>query len=138
MPEWYVSYARGDDRTPEGRTREETSTTVCKAGYCVTRRAGLGDNISTFMNRSRVFEFLSDKYLRSPHCMFELSEVWRTSRQEGEAFLGRMRIYALSNIFKPTDWADWAIHWKQEHDALESRAQTSTLLLSLVSWGTDG
>jgi hypothetical protein len=31
---------------------------------------------------------LSDKYLRSPHCMFELSEIWRTSRHEEESLIG--------------------------------------------------
>ena len=50
------------------------------------RRIGQGD---------RVFVVLSDRYLRSPYCMFELSEVWRTSRAEGEAFLRRVRVYSL-------------------------------------------
>jgi internalin A len=136
MTEWYVSYAWGDDRTPEGRAREEIVDRLCEAakaqGYSILRDKdvmNLGDSISAFMRRigtvDRVFVILSDKYLRSPHCMFELSEVWRTSRQEGKAFLERVRIYALpdANIFRPTDRADWAIHWKQEHDALESRAR---------------
>jgi hypothetical protein len=134
-PEWYVSYAWGDDRTPEGRAREEIVDRLCEAakaqGYSILRDKhvmNLGDSISAFMRRigtgDRVFVLLSDKYLRSPHCMFELSEVWRTSRQEGGAFLERVRIYALpdANISTPTDWADWAIHWKKEHSALESRA----------------
>jgi len=135
VPEWYVSYAWGDDRTPEGQAREEIVDRLCEVakaqGHTILRDKevlSLGDSISGFMRRigtgDRVFVILSDKYLRSPHCMFELSEVWRTSRQEGKAFLERVRIYALpdANIFKPTDGADWAIHWKKEHDALESRA----------------
>jgi internalin A len=135
MPEWYVSYAWGDDRTPEGRAREEIVDRLCDAakarGHAILRDKevlSLGDSISAFMRRigtgDRVFVILSDKYLRSPHCMFELSEVWRTSRHEGKAFLERVRIYALpdANIFTPTDWMDWAIYWKKEHDALESRA----------------
>jgi internalin A len=135
-PEWYVSYAWGDDRTPEGRTREEIVDRLCEAGkaqgHIIQRDKdvlSLGDSISAFMRRigsgDRVFVILSYKYLRSPHCMFELSEIWRTSRQEGNAFLERVRIYALpdAKIFKPTDWADSAIYWKQEHDELESRAR---------------
>jgi hypothetical protein len=122
MPEWYVSYAWGDDRTPEGRVREEIVDRLCEAAkaqdHTILRdkdTLSLGGTISAFMRRigtgDRVFVILSDKYLRSPHCMFELSELWRTSRQEGKAFLERVRIYALrdANIFKPTDWADWAI-----------------------------
>jgi tetratricopeptide (TPR) repeat protein len=134
--EWYVSYAWGDDRTPEGREREEIVDRLCEAaksqGYSILSDKevmNLGDSISDFMRRigsgDRVIIILSDKYLRSPHCMFELSEVWRTSRQEGKAFLDRVRIYALqgANIFNPIDWANWAIYWKQEHDSLESRAR---------------
>jgi internalin A len=136
--EWYVSYAWGDDRTPEGRAREEIVDRVCEAAEAKDHTLlrdkdvlSLSDSISAFMRRigtgDRVFVILSDKYLRSPHCMFELSEVWRNSRQEERTFLQRVRIYALpdANIFKPTDSppADWAIHWKQEHDELESRAR---------------
>jgi internalin A len=73
----------------------------------------------------RIFIILSEKYLRSPYCMFELSEIWRTSRQDREEFVERVRIYALpdAKIFNPSDWADWAIYWKQEYDALETRAR---------------
>jgi internalin A len=133
--EWYVSYAWGDDHTPEGRAREEIVDRLCTAAAAQGNRIlrdkdvlSLGDRISTFMKRigrgDRVFVILSDKYLRSPYCMFELSEIWRTSQQEGESFLKRVRIYALpdAKFFQPRDWADWAIYWKREHDALESRA----------------
>jgi hypothetical protein len=135
MPDWYVSYAWGDDRNPEGRAREQIVDQLCNAaadrGYCILRDKdvlSLGDSISSFMRRigtgDRVFVILSDKYLHSPHCMFELSEIWRTSRQEGNAFLDRVRIYALpdAKIFKVTDCVDWAIYWKHEHDELERRA----------------
>lgn len=135
MPEWYVSYAWGDDRTPEGRQRAETVDRLCAAAEAKDRKIlrdrnvlNLGDSISAFMRRlgggDRVFVILSDKYLRSPNCMFELSEIWRTSRQEGPAFLGRVRVFALpdAKIWTPEDWADWAIHWKQRHDELQSRA----------------
>jgi len=26
-------------------------------------------------------------------------------------------------VWQPGDWVDWAIFWKQEHDALENRAR---------------
>jgi internalin A len=130
-----VSYAWGDDRTADGRAREEIVDRLCDGaaaqGHHILRDEdvlSLGDSISDFMRRlgagDRVFVIISDKYLRSPHCMFELSEVWRTSRQEGRVFLERVRIYAMPDvkIFEPTDWADWAIYWKEQHDALEGRA----------------
>ncbi len=56
--------------------------------------------------------------------MFELSEVWRTSRQEGKEFLDRVRVYALpdAQVFTPVDWANWAVYWKKEYKQLEGLA----------------
>jgi len=88
-----------------------------------------GDSISAFMRRlgagDRVFVILSEKYLRSPYCMFELSEIWRNCRQEGVAFRERVVVWALpdAQVWTPLEWTDWAIHWKQEHAALDNRAR---------------
>jgi internalin A len=133
---WYVSYAWADDRTPEGRAREAIVDRLCKEaearGHTILRDKevlSLGQSISRFMRRlgsgDRIFIILSDKYLRSPHCMFELSEVWRTSRQEEDTFLERVRIYALpdASIAEPTDWARLAIYWKQKYDSLDELAR---------------
>jgi hypothetical protein len=95
----------------------------------------LGDRISDFMRRlgeaDRIFVVLSDRYLRSSFCMFELSEIWRNSRQDPAAFLERVRIYNVDNvkIWEPEDWSDWAIFWKERHDALEEKARTNGLAI---------
>jgi internalin A len=136
MPEWYVSYAWGEDRTPDGRARERIVDDLCAAAVERNLRIqrdkevlGFGDSISRFMKRigagKRVFVILSDKYLHSPHCMFELSEIWRTSKQEGEGFLQRVRIYALpdAKIWSPVDRIDLAIYWKDQYEALDSRVR---------------
>ena len=93
-----------DGRTlPAGRAREAVVDELCadaeRRGIRILRdktTLGLGDRISAFMRRigqgDRVFVVLSDKYLRSPYCMFELSELWRTSQAEGEKFLRRVRV----------------------------------------------
>jgi len=142
LPEWYVSYAWGDG-TPEGRAREEVVDRLCAAATARGRRIlrdkevlGLGDSISGFMRRigagDHVFVILSDKYLRSPHCMFELSEVWRNSRQEGRAFLDRVCVFALpdARIWTSSDRIGWAVHWKRQHDELDalSRQHGATIL----------
>jgi hypothetical protein len=127
--EWYVSYAWGD-------ASDNTVDNLCAAaetrGLRILRdrdEIHLGQSISAFMRRigagDRIFVILSDKYLRSLYCMFELSEIWRTSKQEGRAFLKRVRVYALpdAKVWEPKDWVDWAIYWKQEHDTLENRAR---------------
>jgi internalin A len=136
-PEWYVSYAWGDDKTPEGRARHsaiEALRNEAKARNAILHIdkdvLGLGDSISAFMERiggaDRVFIILSEKYLKSPFCMFELSEIWRTSRQNNTRFLDRVRAIALpdATIFKALDRGKWAAHWKQEYEALDSLTKT--------------
>jgi hypothetical protein len=131
-PEWCVSYAWGED-TIEGRKHQAIVERFCAEaeaqGIRILRaqdEVGLGERISKFMKQlgrdDRVFVILSDKYLKSPFCMFELSEVWRTSRQEDEEFLRRICIYTLpcAKIWTPRDRAKYAIHWKQQHDELEA------------------
>jgi formylglycine-generating enzyme required for sulfatase activity len=129
----FVSYAWGDDLTPDGRAREAAVNALCAAaeahGIAILRdRTALrtGDSIFAFMRRigagDRIFVFLSEKYLRSPFCMFELSEIWRTSRQDGPAFLDRVRLYPLpdANYRTPQDWVQWSVYWKDRHDELDA------------------
>jgi TIR domain len=127
--EWYVSYARGD---ASNKIVDDLCTAAEARGLRIARdkdELGLGQSISAFMRRigagDRIFVVLSDKYLRSPFCMFELSEIWRTSKHEGSAFLKRVRVFALpdAKVWEPEDWVDWAIYWKHEHAALEKRAR---------------
>jgi len=65
------------------------------------RAAGLGES-AAFMRRigvgDRIFVIPSEKRLRSPYCTFELSEIWRTSRQEGETFLSWVRVYVVDEL----------------------------------------
>jgi len=54
--------------------------------------------------------------------MFELYEVWRTSRAEGEEFLRRVRVYSLldARVWTPLDRARRAAFWKRQHDEPEA------------------
>ena len=60
---------------------------------------GLGKSISKFMQRigraDRVFIVLSEKYLKSPYCMFELFEIWRNNRADSALFAERIRAFTL-------------------------------------------
>jgi internalin A len=131
-PEYFVSYAWGDT-TPEGLTCEAVVDRLCasaeRRGIVILRDKnllGLGKRISAFMQRlgegDRVFIVLSDKYLKSSFCMYELSEVWRNCRQDDEEFLSRVRVYTLptAKIWSPLERAQCAVHWKQESGKLEA------------------
>jgi internalin A len=129
--QYFVSYGWGDE-SAEGRGREAVVDRLCEAaeqrGLVILRDKkvlGLGDSISKFMQRlaggSRVFVVLSDKYLRSPYCMYELLEIWRRCSGEEEKFLDRVRVYIIpdTKIFSVTDRAQYAIHWQQEYDKVD-------------------
>ena len=60
---------------------------------------GLGEKLSRFMTslagQDRVFVILSDAYLRSENCMFELSEIWRLCQQDDARFHERVRMFRM-------------------------------------------
>jgi internalin A len=127
-PEYLVSYAWGDS-TPEGQKREAIVDQLCdaaaKRGILILRDKqvlGLGDSISKFMQRigggDRIFVILSDKYLHSANCMYELLEIWRRSEAAEEKFLERIKAYVLpgTKIFSLADRAQYAIYWQQEFE----------------------
>ena len=84
----------------------------------------LGERITPFMRRigagDRVFVILSEKYLHSPYCMFELLEIWRYSRGDEADFRRRVRIYALpdAKARTPIERIRLARDWKREHDEI--------------------
>jgi internalin A len=132
-PEWYVSYAWRDDKTPEGQAREELVDKLCSEAEARDihilrdkRDVRVGDSISDFMRRigtgDRVFVFLSDKYLHSPFCMYELLELWRTSKQDSATLRDRIRVYTLddADIWQPLSRLQVAAYWKKEYDKIDA------------------
>ena len=64
----------------------------------------------------RVFVVLSDKYLKSFNCMFELTEIWNYSRRNEEEFARRTRVYALPclNIYDDLVHEEYVTYWERE------------------------
>ncbi len=129
-PKYYVSYAWADPTDPG---RETTVDQACeeaeRRGITIIRdktTLKVGDSVSKFMKQIArgdvIFVFLSDKYLKSPWCMFELFEIWRVNRQDESEFLNRVRVYVLQDvkISAPSDRLKYAGFWKQQHDQLRS------------------
>jgi internalin A len=131
-PEYFISYAWGDI-TPEGRDHENAVDRICAGaearGITVLRDKkvlGLGDRISKFMQRlgsgDRIAIVLSSKYLESPYCMYELSEIWRNCRQDDAEFLKKIRIYTLpdAKIWTIEDRVERAIYWQTRRKRLKA------------------
>jgi internalin A len=99
-PKIYFSYAWGDDHeTGESREQivEELYESLKNDGYSVFRDkedSTYRDLISDMMKNIGKGKFIvvaiSDKYLKSPNCMFELYEIYRNSQLEKEKFLEKI------------------------------------------------
>jgi hypothetical protein len=130
-PKYYISYAWADPTDPD---REKIVDQACeeaqRRGITVIRdktTLKVGDSVSKFMSQIAqgdvIFIVLSDKYLKSPYCMFELFEIWRVNQQDETEFLKRVKVYALhdAKIRAPSDRLRYAGYWRTEHDALNAQ-----------------
>jgi internalin A len=93
-PEVFISYAWGDE-TPEGKIRAEVVDSLYSAlkegGFVPIRdrtHMRSGELISAFMRRltraDLVVAVISDKYLRSPYCMYEIYKLWQKSQGDAD------------------------------------------------------
>jgi internalin A len=86
----------------------------------------LGDRITRFMQllstQDRVFVILSDKYFKSPSCMYELFEIWRNMRGRDDDFLSCVRVYKMNDveIFSVKARATIAAFWKEQFAELDA------------------
>lgn len=131
---YYVSYAWADESDPWREAQvdkfcqlaEEKGIKIYRDKTSLIR----GDLISDFMKQigegARVFIFLSDKYLHSAYCMFELFEMWQNSRQNKVEFLSRVRFFTIdkARIWSPSDWLEYTQYWKKERDDLRKAIDT--------------
>jgi internalin A len=130
-PEVFVSYAWGDD-TEIGHRRGKVVDDVCAAlaGAGVTIRRDRdemkpGDLISEFMDRLAEGDFIvvviSDKYLRSEYCMYELFRIYRNCADKPERFQRKVIPLILPDAQLDTMAArlQRAIHWKKAQAEME-------------------
>ena len=141
-PRVAISYAWGD-KTPEGQQREALVDRLCaqaQARFAIRlwRDADVmkqGERISRFMGElaahDRIIVVLSDKYLKSEYCMFELSEIWRQARRDGDAFLARVTVWALpdARLHSILERLAIAKHWRDYFKALDQAVRKDPALL---------
>jgi internalin A len=91
--EVFISYAWGDE-TPEGKIRakavDRLQSALAEDGFLPVRdrdQIRPGERISAFIRRltraDLVVAVISDKYLRSPFCMYEIYRLWQ--KHQGDA-----------------------------------------------------
>jgi internalin A len=123
----YVSYKRGDD-TPKGKELDATVNRLMvdaqREGLRIDRDNDVlsyNESITEFMEKladgQRIFILLSEEYLLSPFCTFELAEIWRISQQDPTRFRNKVRVFSL-DCAKPIREIAGAkrywTHWKNE------------------------
>ena len=103
----FCSVSRGRRRLGEKEYRAPSVT----PGVALRPRTQEGD---------KVFIFISEKYLRSLSCMFELFAMWRRSAQKPNEFRRRVRFFTLDGvkIVEPEDWLESAGYWKAKRERL--------------------
>ena len=130
-PQVFVSYAWGDE-TAVGKERAKIVDNLCAAlaqqGVKVRRdhdEIRPGDLISEFMDRLVEGDFIlaviSDKYLRSEYCMYELFRIYRNCADKPERFLGKVIPLILpdANLDRLANRLQRAIYWTKQEDELK-------------------
>jgi len=130
--EYYVSYAWNDDRSPQGLERETKVNQLrvdarAREIHIIQDKFDMkfGDSITRFMDRigtaDRIFILLSDKYLKSEFCMYELNAIWIHARQDEDEFTDKVRIITLddADIWNIEGRAEYVAYWRDKVKSFE-------------------
>lgn len=121
----FISYAWGGERE---EIVNQIDQTLQKRGVKIIRDKrdlGYKGSISEFMERigrgNCVIVVISDKYLRSPNCMFELVEI-----AEGKQFHDRIFpiVLADADIYDPIKRIEYVRHWEIKRAELAEAMKT--------------
>jgi internalin A len=144
--EVFISYAWGDD-TPEGQIRAQVvdalTAALEKDGFAPVRdrdQIQSGERISAFIRRltraDLVVAVISDKYLRSPYCMYEIYKLWQKSQTDADDMLKRLVPIVLPEVkignFR--ERVPYLEHWSNEAQELEALIRRANLSPGSRSW----
>lgn len=124
----FISYAWGEETHEREAIVNQLDQSLQKRGIKIVRDKrdlGYKGSIGKFMERigegDCVIVVISDKYLRSKNCMFELVEI-----AEHKQFAERIFPIILSDakIYDPVDRIDYAQHWEKEKEKLNEKLRT--------------
>lgn len=129
----YFSYAWGD-KNEGGESREkivdDLYTSLINDGYNVVRdkvslgyRGLISDFIKDIGRGACIVVVISDKYLRSPYCMYELLEIYRKSGSEISQMKENIFPIVLGDakIYGPVELLEYVNHWKKKKAVLDEK-----------------
>ena len=133
-PEVFISYAWGSNESKQDKLREQFVDELCEAarkrGVKIVRdktHIELGELIKDFMikmashsKKNGIFVVLSEKYLQSIYCMYELHEIFRACGQKDSEFARRVRVWTLpdARIWSSEDRLSIAKMWHEKAQKL--------------------
>jgi tetratricopeptide (TPR) repeat protein len=142
QPEIFFSYAWGGEKEEYALALYEALQTE---GYQVEMdryEVAYRDRFTKFMERigrgAFIIVVISDKYLRSPYCMFELLEIYRKSNSE----LGEMaaKIFPVvmgdAGIYTDEGILAYTKYWRQKTNDLRNGMTDEMDLVDTVDFGT--
>jgi internalin A len=154
-PKIFISYAWGNVSRIVGCQRQQLVDTLCqRLGYesweVIRDKTAMypGDLISDFMksigDADLIVVVISDKYLRSPHCMAELYSIYQHAGAEKIDFLNHIIPLMLDDakFSSPLDRIKITEYWTQQFTALENSLrllgeQDFKLYRSMKKWSYD-
>jgi internalin A len=144
--EIFISYAWGDE-TPEGTVRSQVVdglyASLEKDGFRPVRdrdQMHAGDRISAFISQltraDLVVAVISEKYLRSTYCMFEIYRLWQRSQGDPDV-LGKILVpivlpeVKIGNLRERLPYLEY---WAGEAESLEAIVRNPKINPSRESW----
>ena len=135
-PRVAVSYSWKEEREGSNKGAVESFCKVlADSGINVIRdseRLKHGQCISNYMRDIGASDFLciflSDNYLRSPNCMYELLVAWQRSKDNADEFRERVKIWMMPgapSIQEPESRQEYRVYWQTERDRFAPIVQTS-------------
>ncbi len=125
QPEIFISYALGEGRE---EIVDQLYAKMIEKGYNVIRdKANLGykGKIKEFMARigrgKYVIVVISDKYLKSPNCMFEVLEIEKNKNLYDRIF---PVVLSDAKVYNAIDRIDYIIYWRNEADRLNEKIKS--------------
>ena len=144
--EVFISYAWGDD-TPEGKIREKAVdglySALEKDGFVPVRdrdQMRTGERISAFIRRLTradcVVAVISEKYLRSPYCMYEIYRLWQKHQGDADDLIQQVLPIVLPEVKIASfeERAPYQKYWVVQAKKLEKLVHDPDLSPGPESW----